>query len=89
VASAVRCDEDLIPLEAAPTARHHQENQRAPTYGTPGVRVCQRLRFIAMRRTFFASGDFGTVMVSTPFLIAAIALSSSTSCIGIRLSKRP
>ena len=39
----------------------------------------QPLRLIAMRRTFFASADFGTVMVSTPFLNAAETLSSSMS----------
>ena len=49
----------------------------------------QPLRFISIRRTFFASVDFGTVMVSTPFLNAAETLSSSTSSSGMRRSKRP
>jgi hypothetical protein len=35
------------------------------------------------------SGDFGTATVSTPFLNAAEALSSSTSCSGMRRSNRP
>src|SRR3979411_922911 len=56
----------------------------------PDVGVCQPLRLIAMRRTLFvASGDLGKGMVSTPFLNAAEALSSSMSCSGIRRSKRP
>jgi hypothetical protein len=52
--------------------------------------VRQPLRLIAMRRTLlFASADFGTVTVSTPFLNAAEALSSSMSCSGMRRSNRP
>jgi hypothetical protein len=60
-----------------------------PPMQRPNVRGCQPLRLIEMRRTFFASADFGTVIVSIPFLNVAELLSSSTSCNGMRRSKRP
>jgi hypothetical protein len=48
------------------------------------------LPLIAMRFTFdCASGSFGMVTVSTPFLKAADTLSWSTLSIGMRRSKRP
>jgi hypothetical protein len=53
------------------------------------ARICQP-RLIVIRRTFaFASEDFGTVMVRTPFLNAAETFSSSTRSSGIRRQEGP
>jgi hypothetical protein len=50
----------------------------------------QLLLLIGMRRTLsFALLDFGSAIVSTPFLNEADAFSSSTPSSGIRRSNRP